>query len=268
MTLPPDNIIHLVAESMGLASETVRMRLMGLEMYNPEGAAMMAIVSKEATAQRERADELEIKVDKLSSELILKDAAIAEKDAIIAARDATIAEKENRIEEYRDKESQFWRSKIALEDSYEELRMIREENVPRVTKKKCISFNALLVRIGAVMSRLGSAASENIADCFEKGFDRQWMDEFWRALYDRPDWVQWLTDDSSLKYKNFLMVIGKLMSLRVFKRDTSKLSSCFDFPIMERSKKHYLTDGANFFAEKHPELNCWIEEYVATHLAS
>ncbi|MBQ0047728.1 MAG: hypothetical protein KBT33_09515 [Prevotellaceae bacterium] len=253
MVFPSDNILKAVAEQNCLTTEMLRAKLEGLRMFCPEVLSLIDIYEKqiqdkeaETQRQRERIEALEKNMGNLSMELIKRDAVIERLEA---------------------NEKMVWEEKLDMEQQYKELRELQAEAAPR-TKKKCISFNALLVRIGAVMSRLGSAASENIADCFEKGFDRQWMDEFWRALYDRPDWVQWLTDDSSLKYKNFLMVIGKLMSLRVFKRDTSKLSSCFDFPIMERSKKHYLTDGANFFAEKHPELNCWIEEYVATHLAS
>lgn len=258
-------IIMYYAELQGLAEEDVRRRMDALEVMNHEMWLMMVKAAEDAIDKAKRADAFEDKVGELSRELQRKDDAIATLNMQIAIRDNTIAEKNERIEELKANEQSVWESKMEVQKEFQELRELQAEVAPKA-KKNTMSINALLVEIGRVASEIGSLTKERLENCFNEGYSTAWMEDFWTEVHEHPDWMMWLTDATGLKCKQYMMVMGKLMKLKVFKHDAPKLSRCFSFKKKTaETVARYLNLGVNEFASIHPAMNVWIEQYVASH---
>lgn len=253
MKLSICEIEHYYAELQSLAEEDVRKRMDALEVMNHELWLMMVRSAEDAICAKEEAEALKKSVGELSRELASKDREIETKEVLMA--------------ELKAKELSVWEQRKELADEWEEQRSMQEELAPKIAPNHIMSKNALLARIGFLVCTIGERAKTSIADCFEQGYDKAWLDAFWSELHKHPEWVTWMTDGQSIRPKQFLMVIGKLMTLRVFKRNAAKLCKCFVFnDVTTESTSRYINCGVSDLATVQPLLSTWIEQYVATHL--
>lgn len=278
-----DDIIHILSESLDSEECDVRQQMEFMEKFSPVQCRAMLSMAMQLAQERGEKAEYRKSVRELSDAHLKKDEKI---DCL-----------NSQLKEYKDREDSVFKTKFQLDADRQQLekdkaafeieqqtrraeleqeyqlKMIQlcaSISVPKEKKtlagqllhdvKKRVKKSNTLLSINALCSVLSGKAIDSVSSFFEQGYDMEWFNTFWTEFCKKKELVAFVFKKEKVNAEAYMMVIGKLIELKVFKDDADGLSTQFAFAgIKPDSLRRYSYKSKNSLPD---DVSEWIENYL------